>query len=156
MSTCAETLALIQADPLELPAAAVAHTRICPACAEARVAWLAQEQPGPALAPAGYFERLPDRVLAKLPPARRSWRPGLRLGSLAAGLFLAIGLGGFWLGRSPGPALTEAALPSLAEAAEALPETPFQTGDDDLAQLPALNPDEAQAILERLAPGGRP
>jgi hypothetical protein len=156
MSGCAETLALIQADPLELPAAAIAHTRICPACAEARVAWLAQEEPAPALAPTGYFDRLPDRVLAKLPPSRRKWRPGWSQASLAAGLFLALGLGGFWLGRSPAPVLTEAALPSVAEAAEGLPETPFPTGDEDLALLPALNPDEAQALLERLTPGGQP
>ena len=64
---CAQALSALQADPVDPSAEAERHLRTCRACAEARVAFLAQEEAPEVLAPAGYHERLPDRILAKLP-----------------------------------------------------------------------------------------
>jgi len=145
LEACRLALARIEADPLGLPAATEAHLDACPACAEARVAWLAQEETGPGQAPAGYFQALPERVLAKLPPAPRRLRP--RLLAWAAALFLAVGAGGFWAGRTPAAPLVEA---SRTEEAEAAPEALVPEGDEDLARLRALTPEEADRVLARM------
>ncbi|HJW09123.1 MAG TPA: hypothetical protein VJ483_05765, partial [Holophagaceae bacterium] len=59
---CAATLAALESDPLEPGAAAEAHCRVCAACRETRVLFLAQEEAPLPLVPADYFERLPERV----------------------------------------------------------------------------------------------
>ncbi len=149
---CLEALAAIEADPLSLPGAVEAHVAGCEACAEARVAWLAMEDTSLPPVPAGYFDHLPARVLRKL-PARPSVRYRLPLiWSLAAGFLLAVGGGGFWLGRANRQPLVEATLaPAPVETpAAALPETPFLEGDDEMSQLRKLSPEEAKALLDRL------
>jgi predicted anti-sigma-YlaC factor YlaD len=157
--TCALTLAEIEARPLDLSAAAEAHLGACPACSEARVAWLALEEAS-AQAPAGYFDRLPDRILAKLPATPRRLRPRhLVLWALAAGLLAAVGTGGFLAGRANRAPMVEATLAEpAAETRETLPDVPFQEGgEDDYAQLPDLSPEEAHRILERVrTPQPRP
>ncbi|MGA2081294.1 MAG: hypothetical protein ABSH53_11865 [Holophaga sp.] len=149
---CRQALAQIEADPLALTGAAEAHVRTCPACFEARVAWLAQEEAS-AQAPAGYFERLPERILSKLPtgPRRRPSYPVLW--ALAATLLAAVGAGGFLAGRANRAPMVEAELappPAVAYPHEALPDTPFQEGEDDYAQLPEMTPEEAHRFMERV------
>jgi hypothetical protein len=152
--SCLEALAAIEIDPLALPPAVEAHLEICAACAEARVAWLALEEAPPAQAPAGYFEHLPGRVLRKLPSRPRLLRKPL-LWALAAGLLMAVGAGGFWLGQANRKPLVEATLaPAPQELPSALPETPFLEGDDVMTQLHQLSPEEAQAAIDRLDPKG--
>ena len=158
---CARTLACIQADPLALPAEAEAHLRGCAACSEARVAWLAQED-GDAetwcQAPSGYFERLPDRILGKLPPARlqrpplAAHRGHLALWALAATLLAAVAIGGFWAGRANRAPLVEANVAQPAvDLRETLPDTPFREAEDDYAQISALSPDQARALVEKVS-----
>ena len=156
---CARVLAEIEDHPLGLSPTAEAHLRSCPACAEARVAWLAQDEDGPALAPAGYFEQLPGRILAKLPaPPRRARRRHLALWGLAAGLLAAVGVGGYLAGRANRAPLVEATLaePAAETSHETLPDTPFQEGEDDYAQLPDLTPEEAHQLVERVRDRYRP
>ena len=149
---CQKALVCIQADPLALPEAIEAHLKHCDACAEARVAWLAQEDNAAALAPAGYFDQLPSRILAKLPgraPASR-WHPLLWVS--AAGLGLAVATGGFLLGLSRRPPMAEATLAvPVQETYELLPDTPFQEAEDapePLSPAPAARP-PAQARPSR-------
>jgi len=148
--TCRQALAEIEVDPLELTPVTAAHVRTCHACAETRVAWLAQEETQ-AQAPAGYFERLPDRILSKLPVRTRSRRPHFALWAMAAAVLLAVGVGGFWAGRANRAPMVEATLaPATVETHDTLPDTPFLEGEEDYVQLPNLSPEEAHALIERV------
>ncbi|MDR3672249.1 MAG: hypothetical protein P4L36_15480 [Holophaga sp.] len=148
---CARALAEIEADPLTLGAATETHVATCPACSEARIAWLAL-QDAEATAPAGYFERLPERILSKLPAGPRRRRRPLVLWAMAAGLLLAVGTGGFWVGRANRTPMVEATLATPAlETHDALPDTPFQEGEEDYAQLPNLSPEQARIVIERVS-----
>ncbi len=155
---CQQALNAIEAEPMELPADVLVHLRTCVACSEARVQWLAQAEAPDVLAPAGYFEQLPQRVLRKL-PARRlkgSYHPTL-LWLAAAGLALALGMGGYLAGRVQRTPLVEASLePTPADLSELLPETPFAEGEDVLSQLSELSPKDAEAVLRRLESTPRP
>lgn len=147
--SCQPVLAALEQDALNLSPEHLAHLKDCPACAEARVLWVAAEEEPFALAPAGYFERLPDRVVRKLPNRRSGSRP-LRfvLWAAAAGLLAAMGIGGFLFGRSHRAPLVEATLPRT-EAPEVLPEAPFQD-TDPLSQLQGLDEAQAQRVLDHL------
>lgn len=148
---CQQALAAIEADPLNLPEDVLAHLRTCPACNEARVHWLAQEEAPTVLAPAGYFEHLPQRVLRKLPARRQHHHPILWLA--AAGLALALGVGGYLVGRIQQAPLVEASLEdSSMDLSEFLPEAPFAEEDDVLSQFNELSPEDAEAVLQRLEP----
>jgi len=150
---CARALAAIEADPLDPGPEAESHARACPACFEARVAWLAQEETD-VQAPAGYFDRLPDRVLSKLPANPRRRQPHLALWALAATVLLAVGVGAFWAGRANRTPLVEATLvqPAAepADLRDALPDTPFQEGEEDYARLPDLSPEQAHILIQRV------
>jgi hypothetical protein len=127
--------------------------QICRACSEARVAFLAQEEPQEALAPAGYFERLPGRILGKLPAPPRV-HPLVRrfYWGTAAALLLAVGGTAFWAGRANRAPLVEASLPRTApEALDLLPDSPFQDQDDAVTQLTALSDHDAEAVIRTLA-----
>lgn len=153
---CARAQAAIERDPLELPGEAAAHVRGCPACFEVQVAWLAQEE-ADALAPAGYFEQLPERVLSKLPAAPRRRRLHPALWALAATLLAAMGVGGYLVGRANRTPMVEATL-SLppAESPQPLPDMPFTEGEDDYVQLTNLSPEEANRFIERVGGAGTP
>lgn len=161
-SSCAETLRAIEADPLVLPPALEAHAASCPACSEARVAWLAMEEAPAVLAPAGYFDRLPGRVLGKLPPVRTSRQRPVLLWALAAGLIAAVGTGGFLLGHASKEPVSQAnlapaALPADQDLPASLPEAPFQEGEEVVTELHKLAPEEAQALIDKAdAKGGKP
>jgi len=151
---CSHTMDAVLIDPLEPGAGAEAHLRACRACAEARVAFLAQEETPEVLAPAEYFERLPDRVLRKLPARSRLH---LQMGPLAwaaaAALLMAVGAGAFWAGRANRTPLVEATLPrqpDLQETVLTLPDTPFHDQDEDAAQVRTLTPAEMKVLLKRL------
>ena len=156
---CSRALETILADPMAPGAEAEAHLLGCRACAEARVAYLAQEDFPVALAPAGYFERLPDRVLRKLPA-----RPGLRLRlrpvtwAAAAALLMAVGAGAFWAGRANRTPLVEATLPRPSEVeTNTVSDTPFHDREEDAAQVQTLTPEEMKALLKHLgAPPSSP
>lgn len=149
---CLQALDRIEADPLDLDAATAAHVDRCPSCSETRIAWLAQQETD-AVAPAGYFQRLPDRILAKLPAARRPQSRHYALWAMAAALLLAVATGGFWAGRANRTPMVEAALvqPAVETTRETLPDTPFQEGEDDYAQLPNLSPEQARMVIERVS-----
>lgn len=149
---CQAALEAIERDPLDLPSEAQAHLARCPACAEARVHWLALEEAPPALAPAGYFDRLPARILRKLPakpgPLQRPHR--LLWAAAAMLLMTGMGVGGFWLGRANRNPGVESALPQAAEAQELIAEAPFLEGEDALSQLAELPQEDAEAVLKRM------
>ncbi|MBI4911418.1 MAG: hypothetical protein HY823_01660 [Acidobacteria bacterium] len=147
---CQRSLTCIEADPLAPGREALAHLQTCPACAEARVWWLAQEDWTPALVPADYFEKLPRRVLGKLPaPRSRAPRRGAWVAAAAA-LMLCTAGAAFWAGRVNRSPLVEASLPKGPGESEPQPETPFRDRDEALVQLQSLSPDEAAALLKRL------
>jgi hypothetical protein len=149
---CQTALAAIEQDPLDLPAEVHAHLHRCPACTEARVQWLALEETPHALAPAGYFDRLPERIQRKLPA-----KPGvlhrshkLLWAAAAALLMTGVGIGGFWLGKANKTPLVEATLPKMpASVREVAPENPFHE-DDLLSQLSELTPEQAEQVFRRL------
>lgn len=151
---CATTLAAVQADPLEPGAEAERHMKICRACAETRIFYLAQEESSEVLAPAGYFDQLPGRVLRKLPARTALHR---RMGPLAwasaAAVLMAVGVGAFLAGRANRTPYVEATLPRPAETLEiSIPDTPFHDREEEAAQLQTLSPDEMKALLKRLDP----
>lgn len=149
---CSLALAAILVDPLDPGREAEAHLKQCHACSEARVAFLAQEEAPLALAPAGYFERLPGRILNKLPTARRRAPSSRQLyWGAAAALLLAVGATAFIAGRANRTPLVEASLPKApVEIQEALPETPFQDHEDAVTQLSTLSQEDAEAVLQTL------
>ncbi len=127
--------------------------KLCRACSEARVAYLALEECPEVLAPTGYFERLPGRILGKLPARPRLYQRVSPLAwAAAAALLMAVGAGAFWAGRANRTPLVEATLPRTpSEVQEVLPETPFLDQEDAVSQLTALSPQEAEAVLKTLS-----
>lgn len=156
--TCQRALAAIEADPLDLPEDVQAHLRTCLSCREARVLWLAQEEAPAASAPHGYFMALPQRVLRKLPAQRmRILRRHPVLWLAAAGLALALGVGGYLVGRVKNAPVAEATLAQPAvDLNELTPESPFDEGDDALSQLADLSPKDVDKVLQRLESAHRP
>ena len=149
---CQQALAALEHDPLAPPPEVSEHLRTCAACAEARVLWLAQEDAAPALAPAGYFERLPGRVAAKLPTRPRSLSPRPWLWAAAAALLLAGVAGGFLAGRAHRAPVVEASLPQPApEVREDVHEQPFRDQDEVLGEADRLTPEQLQALMDKLS-----
>lgn len=153
---CARVLDRVATDPLDPGAEAEAHLRSCPACAEARVMLLAQEEAPAALAPAGYFEALPSRVVRKLPVAKAPRRLPGWLWAAAAAVLVAASVGGFLAGRAtPAPPVLQP-MAQQTQPADALPQDralPFQDRDEDLAELGGLSPDEMKALVSSLDAG---
>ena len=135
---------------------------LCRACSEARVSYLAQEEAPEVLAPTGYFDRLPGRVLRKLPlrtGLHRQLRP--LTWAAAAALLMAVGAGAFWAGRANRTPLVEATLPrqpDVMESTVSVADTPFHDREEDAAaQIQTLTPEEMTALLKRLnAPQSSP
>ena len=151
---CSQALEAVLRDPLDPGAEVEAHMQICRACSETRVAYLAQEDCAAVLAPAGYFERLSDRVLRKLParPGLRHWVRPLAWAA-AATVLMAVGAGAFWAGRANRTPFVEATLPRLPELLETgstVSDTPFHDREEDAAQVQTLTPEEMKALLNRL------
>lgn len=149
---CLAALAAVEADPLVPGSEAEAHLRACRACAEARILSLALEETPECLVPAGYHDRLPDRILRKLPlrsPLHR--RLGPLAWAAAAAVLMAVGAGAFLAGRANRTPYVEATLPRPAEPAEVpASDTPFHDREEEAAQIQTLSPDEMKALLKRL------
>ena len=150
-------LQAIEADPLNLSADVAALVRQSPALSELRVHWVALEDPSATvpMAPTGYFQALPGRVLRKLPiklAARHRFHPALW--AVAAALMLAIGAGGFWAGKANRTPLVEAKAQE-SEPAKDLPvaDAPFQESDDVLVQIQNLSPEEIQQLADKVKRG---
>jgi len=149
---CAAALAATEADPLDPGPAAETHMKACTACAEARVFFLAQEDSPEILAPAGYFDHLPGRILRKLParPALHH-RMGLLAWTAAAAMLMAVGAGAFLAGRANRTPYVEAALPRQPDILDvSTTDTPFHNREEEAAQVQALSPEEMKALLKRL------
>ncbi|HJU84617.1 MAG TPA: hypothetical protein VJ600_10435 [Holophagaceae bacterium] len=141
---CRLALEAIQADPLEPGPAAEAHCRGCAPCREARVMLLAQEEEALPLVPAGYFERLPDRILRKLPaPSRRL--PAWVWAAAAALLVGAVGVGGFLAGRA-----NQVQTPAVAHQQEPEITAPLPFHDEDTPDPQSLSPEEQAALVKQL------
>lgn len=149
-SACEKALEAIQQDPLDLPLDVLRHVQGCPACAEARVLWLAQEPAPAALAPAGYFDALPGRIHRKL-PVRRGGSPRRFLWAAAGILALLAGAGGFLAGRARNiPSQTAEIRPAVEVLEPQVSETPFTDHEEDLAALQKLTAEERKALLTHL------
>lgn len=152
---CQTALTALEADPLDVAPEVEAHLRVCPACREAQVHLLAlEEAPLPPYfdaVPAGYFERLPARVVGKLQARKPAFRPGPWWMAAAAVLALGVGTAAFLAGRANrAPGMAEAApLPQEATALRKAP-IPFKDAHESLDKLQELSPEEMQALLERL------
>lgn len=150
--SCQTVLTALAEDPLDLAPETAAHLRGCAACAETRVQWLAQQEGPATLAPAGYFDQLPSRVLRKLPaksPARVS-RP--YLWAAAAMLLGAATLGGFMAGRANRNPVVEAKLPPTPADVQEVNQgdAPFHEKEEVLTEMEQLSPDQVKALLARL------
>ena len=135
--TCRSALAAIEGDPLNLPREVADHLRACHACTEARVQWLAQEEAVPALAPAGYFEALPSRVLRKLPSKSPSSKSRPLLWSAAAMLLGAAALGGFLAGRANRNPVVEATLPRTPADVQDRKSTRLNSSHSRASRMPS-------------------
>ncbi len=149
---CARAMAALELDPLEPGGEAEAHLRGCAACAEAQVLLLAQEDAALPLAPAGYFEALPGRVLRKLPAAKARRRLPAWIWAAAAALLVAGGLGGYLAGRTT-------AVPTVAPMAQQIQPTdlsapdralPFHDRDEDMAEVGGLSQTEMKDLVSTL------
>jgi hypothetical protein len=150
---CERALATIELDPLSPGPETEQHLRICTACSEARVAFLAQEETPLPLAPAGYFDRLPGRILGKL-PVRKMASP-FRIRGLAwaaaAVLLMGVAAGAFWAGKANRTPVMEASVPKPADTLDVtVPDEPFHDRDEDAAQIQTLSPAEMKTLLQRL------
>ena len=146
-----KALQAIEEDPLHLPADLEELVRQSPALAELRVHWLALEDAPVPLAPAGYFQALPGRILQKLPPqvAIRARSTASLWLAAAAALMLAVGVGGFWAGRANRTPLVNAKSLDI-EPMKELPvaDAPFQDSDDVMTQIQNLSPEQIQALQD--------
>lgn len=147
---CEAALAAFQHDPLDLPAEVESHVRTCTACAEARIVLLAQEDAPMPLVPAGYFERLPGRVLGKLPQRRSTvlLRPWML--ASAAALLVAVGGISFMAGRANQAAPVAAELTPQDAQTIQKSTLPFHDAQDKLGTLQEMSPEEAKALVEQL------
>ncbi|HJW31917.1 MAG TPA: hypothetical protein VJ505_00995 [Holophagaceae bacterium] len=145
---CKTALKALEIDPLEPGAEAEAHLRACAACREAQVLLLAQEEAPLPLVPAGYFERLPARIIGKLHTRKIGFRPATWWMAAAAVLSLAVGTGAFMAGRANRTPVVEAE----ARPVEPPPhvEAPFTDSQDELGKLQNMKPEEVRDLLNQL------
>jgi hypothetical protein len=150
---CQDALRAIECDPINIDPDALGHISVCRACSEARVLWLAQEDFGPAQAPAGYFEALPGRVLRKLPALYTRHRQGRLLLASAASLamFAAIGAGGYLLGRHDQmPPVFLEAVHTPRDFQDVFADPTSFSSLELFSQIPDLTPEETRALMTDL------
>jgi len=149
---CQDALRAIEADAINLPIEALKHVSRCSMCFEARVLWLAQEDFPHQMAPAGYFENLPSRVLQKLPVAKKHPLYRLPLLLSAASLLLFAGLSGYWYGRQGhiSPIILEAIVPPNNIRDPLLNDVASFYNIELFSQINDLTLEEAQALMNDL------
>jgi hypothetical protein len=149
---CQDALRAIELDALNLPLEALKHVSACSMCSEARVLWLAQEDFGHQLAPAGYFDKLPSRVLQKLPTAQK--KPLYRLPLLfsAASILLFVALSGYWYGRQSqlSPIILEAIVPPKDIRDPFLNDPTSFSNIELFSQVSDLTAEEANSLMRDL------
>lgn len=145
---CEAALKALESDALEPGAEAEAHLRTCAACREAQVMLLAQEDSPLPLVQAGYFERLPARVIGKLLTRKPGFHPGAWWMAAAAVLTLAVGTGAFMAGRANRTPLVEAEIRPVEPPPQVA--TPFHDAQDELGKLQNMKPEEVQDLLKQL------
>jgi anti-sigma-K factor RskA len=138
----------LESDALEPGAQAEAHLRACAACREAQVMLLAQEEAPLPLVQAGYFERLPARVIGKLQTRKVGLQPGAWWMAAAAVFTLAVGTGAFMAGRANRTPLVQAEVRPVEPIAPI--EAPFTDSQDELGKLQNLKPEEVRDLLKQL------
>ncbi len=145
---CEMAMKALEFNALEPGAEAEAHLRACAACREAQVLLLAQEEAPLPLVQAGYFERLPARVIGKLQTRKTGFRPSTWWMAAAAVLSLAVGTGAFMAGRANRTPVVEAE----ARPVEPPPhiEAPFTDSQDELGKLQNMKPEEVRDLLNQL------
>ncbi|MBI3131711.1 MAG: hypothetical protein HYZ13_10330 [Acidobacteria bacterium] len=145
---CDTALKALEIDALEPGTEAEIHLRACAACREAQVMLLAQEEAPLPLVQAGYFERLPARVVGKLQTRKVGYRPSAWWMAAAAVLSVAVGTGAFMAGRANRTPLVQAEV----RPAEPLThiEAPFTDSQDELGKLQNLKPEEVRDLLNQL------
>jgi hypothetical protein len=149
---CQNTLAAIELDPLNLPHEALKHITTCPKCFEARVMWLAQEDFEAPIAPTGYFDKLPGRILQKMPATSASpWFRVPLLASAASILFFA-GLSGYWYGRQANHTtiVLEAVVPPRDAQDPFLQDLTSFSSIELFSQAPNLTQDEIRELMKDL------
>ncbi|HJV89953.1 MAG TPA: hypothetical protein VJ623_06585 [Holophagaceae bacterium] len=144
---CEAAMKALEMDPLEPGAEAEAHLHACGACREAQVMLLAQEEAPLPLVPAGYFERLPARVVGKLQTRPSGIRPSTWWMAAAAVLSVAVGTGAFMAGRANRTPVVEADNRVMEPAPVA---APFQDSQDELGKLQNMRAEEVQELLKQL------
>ncbi|MCL1908800.1 MAG: hypothetical protein FWG12_05470 [Holophagaceae bacterium] len=152
-ASCHAALQAIERSPLDLDSGSLKHISQCPMCSEARVMFLAQDDFDPCLAPAGYFDKLPSRVLQKLPVAPVRFRLRTMLLISAASMFFLTGLGGYWYGRQSH--LSTIVLEAVIPIPKDLQDPFFQdytsfTSIELFSQVESMTPEETQKLMEGL------
>ena len=145
---CDSALRALELDPLEPGAEADAHLRACAACREAQVMLLAQEEAPLPLVQAGYFVRLPTRILGKLQTRKVGIRPGAWWMAAAAVLAVAVGTGAFMAGRANRTPMVEAEVRPVEPPPQVA--APFQDSQDELGKLQNMKPEEVRDLLKQL------
>jgi len=149
---CQEALRAIELDPLNLPIEALQHVSACAKCSEARVLWLAQEDFGTQMTPAEYFDKLPSRILQKLPIAQKTPLYRLPLLVSAATLLLFAGLSGYWYGRQSqfSPIILEAIVPPKDMRDPFINDPTSFSSIELFSQVHDLTQEEAQTLMKDL------
>lgn len=122
-------------------------------CSEARVMWLAQDDFDSPLAPTNYFDRLPGRILQKLPVAPVRFRLRTPLLVSAASMLFLTGLSGYWYGRQShlSTIVLEAVLPVPKDLQDPFTQdlTSF-TSIELFSQVENMTHEEVQELMEGL------
>jgi hypothetical protein len=149
--SCQDALLAIEADPLNLSPDILDHVSVCPMCSEVRVMWLAQEDFDAAAAPAGYFQRLPSRVLQKMPLPSSRLSLKIPILASAASLMLIASAGGFWFGRQTQPTTVvfEAVMPPR-DMQDYFQDPSSFSSLELFSQIPDLTPEETAALMTDL------
>jgi len=149
---CKDALRAIELDALNLPLDELQHVSVCSKCSEARVLWLAQEDFDVQLTPAGYFDKLPSRILQKLPVAQKTPLYRLPLLISAASLLLFAGLSGYWYGRQSqfSPIILEAIVPPKDIRDPFLNDPTSFSSIELFSQVHDLTPEETQMLMKDL------
>jgi hypothetical protein len=149
---CQDALRAIKLDALNLPLKTLQHVSVCSKCSEARVLWLAQEDFDIQLTPAGYFDKLPSRILQKLPVAQKTPLYRLPLLISAASLLLFSGLSGYWYGRQSqfSPIILEAIVPPKDIRDPFLNDPTSFSSIELFSQVHDLTPEETQMLMKDL------
>jgi len=150
-ANCQNALRAIEVAPLNLPHDALEHISTCPSCSEARVMWLAQDDFDNPIAPMGYFDSLPTRLLKKLPIPSARFRLRAPLLISAASMTLIASAAGYWFGRQSQitPVIMEAVIPPR-DMQDFLQDPTSFSSIELFSQVQYLTREETNALMRDL------